>query len=391
VVRLRVVAFIGLVVLVLAGALTAATLPRLRHKKELDAAAAQTAQALPRVTVATARLAPKTSELDLPGNAQGFKDTPLYARTNGYIKSWLVDIGDRVKEGQLLAEISAPDVDDQLAQARSNLVLAKANLLVSEANLELAKITLDRDIRAQSATSQQTIDQDRALVKTSAAQVESANASIKVNDATVRQFEDLQAFQKIVAPYSGRITFRGVEVGTLVTADNPSETRPIFHMTLTDPLRVFVNVPQVNSLAVDAGQKAIVYREGDPRTQFSGLVTRTASALDSNTRTLLTQIDVPNPSGDLKPGMYLRVKFAVPRVNPSVLVPSAALLWRPDGTVIPVLDKDNRVRYQKILTGRDFGREIEVLSGLDGGETVVVYPGDALAEGQQVEPAPSQE
>jgi RND family efflux transporter MFP subunit len=388
--RFRFLALGGVVAVALAGSLVAATLPRLRHQKELNEAATQKAEALPVVSVATAKRAPDTSELVLPGNAQGFRDSSLYARTNGYVKRWLVDIGDRVKEGQLLAEISAPDVDDQLAQAQANLVLAKANLLVSDANLELAKITLARDLRAESATSLQTVDQDRALVKTTAAQVESAKASIKVNEATVHQYEDLQAFQKIIAPFEGMITSRNVELGVLVTADNPSETRPIFHMTQSNPLRVFVNVPQVYSTAVAVGQKAIIYREEDPHQQFTGLVTRTANALDSNTRTLLTQIDVPNPNDALRPGMYLQVKFVVHRDTPSVLVPSAALVWRPDGTVIPVLDNDKRVRYHKVQTGRDFGTVVEVITGLDGGETIVVHPGDALAEGQQVEPAPSQ-
>jgi RND family efflux transporter MFP subunit len=388
--RFRVLALGGLVAVALAGSLVAATLPRLRHQKELDGAAARKAEAPPVVTVAIAHRAPETSELVLPGNAQGFRDASLYARTNGYIKRWLVDIGDRVKEGQLLAEISAPDVDDQLAQAQANLILAKANLLVSDANLELAKITLARDIGAGSATSQQTVDQDRALVKTTTAQVESAKASIKVNEATVRQYEDLQAFQKIIAPFEGTITSRSVELGVLVTADNPSETRPLFHMTQNNPLRVFVNVPQVFSTAVAVGQKAILYREENPRQQFTGLVTRTASALDPNTRTLLTQIDVPNPNDALRPGMYLQVKFVVHSDTPSVLVPSAALVWRPDGTVIPVLDNDKKVHYREVQTGRDFGTVVEVISGLNGGETVIVHPGDALAEGQQVEPAPSQ-
>jgi RND family efflux transporter MFP subunit len=367
--------------------LVAATLPRLRHERELEAEAARAAASPPRVTVATARRAPATSELTLPGNALAFREAGLYARTNGYLKRWLVDIGDRVKEGQLLAEISAPDVDDQLAQARANLVLAKANLQVSEANLELAKITLERDLRSGVATAPQTVDQDRAQVKTTAAQVESARASIQVNEATVQQYADLVAFQKIVAPYDGVITARTIDPGALVTADNPSETRPLFVLMQTDPLRVFVNVPQVFATTVAAGQEAVLYRQEDPTRQFRGKVTRTANGLDPNTRTLLTEVDVPNPYDALRPGMYLQVKFVAPRATPSVLVPSAALVWRPDGTVVPVLDKDHRVRYRTVQLGRDFGGEVEVVAGLEGGETVIVHPGDALAEGKEVEPA----
>jgi RND family efflux transporter MFP subunit len=378
-----------LAVVALAGSLVAATLPRLRHEQELDAAAARAADSPPSVSVAAARRAPATSELTLPGNALAFREAALYARTTGYLKRWTVDIGDRVQAGQLLAEISAPDVDDQLAQARANLVLARANLRVSEANLELAKITLARDTASGIATSPQAIDQDRAQVRTTAAQVESAKASIQVNEATVQQFADLQSFQKIVAPFAGVVTARNVDPGALVTADNPSEAREIFHLMQTDPLRVFVNVPQVYATTVAPGQQAVVYRQEDPLRQFSGQVTRTAKALDPNTRTLLTEVDVPNPEEALQAGMYLRVKFVAARVAPSVLIPSAALVTRNDGPEVALLDENKTVRYRKVQLGRDYGAEVEVVTGLEGGETVIVHPGDALAEGQAVEPAPA--
>jgi RND family efflux transporter MFP subunit len=378
----------SLAAVALAGSLVATTLPRLRHAQELDAAAARAAGSPPRVSVATARRALPTSELTLPGNAQALRETALYARVTGYVKRWMVDIGDRVREGQLLAEISTPDVDDQLAQARANLVLAKANVQVSETNLELAKTTLARDLASGDATAPQALDQDRAQVKTSAAQVESARASIKVNQATVQQYADLQSFQKIVAPFAGIITARNVDPGALVTADNPSETREIFHLMQMDPLRVFINVPQVYATMVGAGQRAAVYRPDEPLKQFSGQVTRTAGALDPDTRTLLTQVDVPNPDGALRPGMYLRVKLVAACPAPPVLIPSAALVTRPDGPEVALLDENNAVRYRKVQLGRDYGTEVEVVAGLEGGETVIVHPGDALAEGQVIEPAP---
>jgi RND family efflux transporter MFP subunit len=371
----------------LAGSLVAATLPRLRHAQELDAAAARAAGSPPRVSVATARRAPATSELTLPGNAQAFREAALYARVTGYVKRWMVDMGDWVREGQLLAEISAPDVDDQMAQARANLVLAKANLRMSEAKLELARITLSRDLLSGDATSPQTIDDHRAWVRTTAAQVESAKAGIQVNQATVQQYADLQSFQKIVAPFPGAITARNVDPGALVTADNPSETREIFHLMQTDPLRVFVNVPQVYATTVGPGQRAVVYRQEDPLQRFSGQVTRTAVALDPNTRTLLTQVDVPNPHGALRPGMYLRVNFIAASPMPSVLIPSAALVTRPNGPEVALLGENNAVRYRKVQLGHDLGTEVEVVTGLEGGETVIVHPGDALGEGQAVEPA----
>jgi RND family efflux transporter MFP subunit len=383
---------VGLVLVTLIASLVVVALQRHEHVRELNAAAARLSSALPRVSVATARRAPPTSELTLPGNAQPIRGAALYGRVNGYLKWWRVDIGDRVKEGQLLAEISSPDVDDQLAQARANLSLAKANLQAAEANLELAEITLKRNLEANRSSTgsvaQLTLDQNKAEVKTTAAQVETARASIQVNEATVQQYADLQAFEKIIAPFAGVITARTVDPGALIAADNPSEARPLFYLMQTDPIRVFVNVPQVFATTVAVGQSASVYREQDPNRQFSGRVTRTANALDPNTRSLLTQVDVPNPNDALRPGMYLQVKFITPRAARTVLIPSAALLWRPDGTFVPVLDGDHRVRYRRVQSGRDFGAEVEIVTGLEGGETIVVHPGDALAEGRQVEPVP---
>ncbi|HMC90460.1 MAG TPA: efflux RND transporter periplasmic adaptor subunit [Gemmataceae bacterium] len=378
-----------LVAITLAAALVAATLPRLQHEKQLNTAVAQVASSPPRVSVVTARRAPATSQHVLPGNAQAFREAALFARTTGYLKRWLVDIGDRVREGQLIADISAPDVDDQLAQARANLGLAKANLVVSEANLALARITLSRDRRAGVGTAAETIDQDQAQVQTSAAQVESAKASIQANQATVQQFTDLQSYQKIIAPFPGVITARNVDPGALIVADNPTGTRELFHIMQTDPLRVFVNVPQVYATKIVPGQDAAVYQEQEPLQQFAGKVTRTANALDPNTRTLLTEVDVPNPKNALQPGMYLQVKFTAVRGVSAVMIPSAALVIRNDGAFVPVLDQQKRVHYRKVERGRDYGAEVEVLTGLDGGETVVVYPGDALPEGQEVEPVPA--
>jgi RND family efflux transporter MFP subunit len=375
----------------LLGSLVAATLPRLAHDKELEVAASQVAANPPVVSVATASRAPATMERTLPGNAQAFREAALYSRSTGYLKRWLVDIGDRVEEGQLIAEISAPDVDDQLAQARANLVLSKANLRVAEANCELAKITLRRDEASGIGVgvSAQTIDQDKAQVQTTGAQVESAKANIKLTEATVQQYTDLQSFQRIVAPFAGVITARNVDPGDLITADNRSATRELFHLMQTDPLRVFVNVPQTNATTIAPDQDALVWQRDDPTKQFKGKVARTANALDPGSRTLLTEVDVPNPNGELRPGMYLQVRFVATRTAPSVLIPSAALVTRPDGPVVPLLDKGQKVRYQKVQLGRDLGAELEIVAGLEGGETVIVHPGDALADGQQVQAVPA--
>jgi RND family efflux transporter MFP subunit len=331
--RPRVLGLGALAVVALGGALTISTFPRLRQAREVENAAAEVASARPKVTVTEARYVAPDAERVLPGNAQPLLEAGLYARTTGYLKRRLVDIGDRVKEGQLLAEISAPDIDDQLAQAKANLEQAKANLPLAEANAELARITLERDQRAgpNLGVTLQQLDIDRATVRTTEAQVQATKASIDVNQALVQRFTDLQGFQRIVAPFGGVITARTVDPGDLITADNPSSSKEMFHVMRTDILRVFVNVPQVFATGIKVGQEAVIFRREDPTKLFKGKVTRTADALDPNTRTLLTQVDVPNPEDALRAGMYLQVKFVFDRQVLPLLIPSAALITRSEG------------------------------------------------------------
>jgi RND family efflux transporter MFP subunit len=384
----RRVLFVGAgAAIILAGALTAGTLPRWRQQQAVDAAAAKVAAAPPKVTVAVAKRMSAEADRVLPGDALPLLDAAMYARTTGYVKSRLVDIGDRVKEGQLLAEITAPDVDAQLAQAKANLAQAQANLPLSQAQAELAKTTLKRDVDSGpgiGATLEQ-IDQDRAQVKVTEAQIEATRASIQVNQAMVDRFVVLQGFQKITAPFQGVITARNIDQGDLISADNLS-SRQMFHIMRTDVIRVFVNVPQVFSTGIKLGQQAFVYLRDDPARQFPGKVTRTADALDPSTRTLLTEVDVPNPENALRPGMYLQVKFVFDRTAAPIMIPTAALAIRAGRTKVGVLDGENRVRYRQIKLGRDFGAEVVVIDGLNDGEKIVVHPGDDLADGTVVEP-----
>ncbi len=377
----------GVAVAGLVGLLVAGTVPRLRQQQRVDKQAAAVASSLPRVTVATAYSAEKTADRILPGNALPLLDASLFARTNGYIKKRYVDIGDRVKEGQLLADISAPDIDDQLAQAKANLDQSKANLLLAEASLNLAKVTLDRDARAGNAVTALQIDQDRAQVQTTTAQVEATKAAIQVNVATVQRYQDLQDFQKIVAPFQGVITSRNIDQGDLVIADSAT-SKQLFHIMRTDILRVFVNVPQVFAAGIKVDQQAVVYERDEPSRKFSGKVTRTADALDPNTRTLLTEVQVKNPDNALRPGMYLNVKFAFSRVIPSIRIPAAAIVVRSGPTKVPVLDEHHILHYRDVVLGRDFGSEIEVLQGLKAGDTVVVHAGDDIPEGTEIDPIP---
>jgi RND family efflux transporter MFP subunit len=374
----------------LAGALVAGTVPRLRQEQAVNAQAAAVANSPSRVTVAIARPSPADNERVLPGNALPLLEAALFPRATGYIKTRRVDIGDRVTEGQLLAEITAPDVDDQLAQSQAGLAQAKSSLGLAQANAELAKITLARDVRigVGSAVSQEQYDQDRATAKTTDAQVEVAKASIQLNESAVRRFADLQGFQKITAPFPGVITARNIDPGDLVSADSPSTTRELFHVMRTDVLRVFVNVPQVFATGITVGQEASVYQRDNPSRQFAGKVTRTADALDPNTRTLLTEVQVPNPDNLLRPGMYLQVRFVFRRVAPSVRIPAAAVVVRDGPRKVAVLDAQNAVHYRDVQLGRDFGDEIEVLTGLNAGDTVVVHPGDDIPEGAAVDPVP---
>jgi RND family efflux transporter MFP subunit len=375
-----------LIVALLAGALTLGTLPRLWQQRQLDTAATQAASQPPRVSVAIAKRIAPTAERILPGNSLPLLEAALFARATGYVSKRLVDIGDVVKPGQLLAEISAPDVDDQLEQAKANLELSRANLVFAQANAKLAQQTVKREqgLAKTDSVSAQEVETAVAAADATMAQVSSSIASIQVNEATVKRFTDLQNFEKITAPFPGVITARHVETGDLVTAD--STTRELFHLMRTDVLRVFVNVPQTFSSGVSIGQKAIVYLREAPEKQHQGKVTRTADALDPDTRTLLTQVDVPNPKNILRPGMYLQVKFDFDRKVFPLMIPAAALATRTQGQRVAVLDAEHRVHYRDVQLGRDYGAEIQVLGGLTEGEQVVVHPGDDLPEGTIVEP-----
>ncbi|MGP0068664.1 MAG: efflux RND transporter periplasmic adaptor subunit [Isosphaeraceae bacterium] len=372
----------------LAGGLAAGALPRIRRERELKAEAAEVIASLPRVTVVTARTSGAATERILPGDCHPLLEASIYARTTGYLKSRRVDIGDHVKEGELLAEIAAPEVDAQLEQARATQLLTRANLVRDQATEELAGIELNRshNLLARQAAPQQEYDAYRAQAKVAAANVKATESTVRVNQANIQRLETLQSFQRVVAPFSGVITARNVDPGDLISADSPTAARELFHLVQIDTLRVFVNVPQVFSTDVKVGQKAVVYRREDRKRTFAGTVTRTADALDPGTRTLLTEVQVANHGMALRPGMYLQVKLVFEREVSTVLVPAAALATRSDGPHLAVLDDRHRVHDRKVQLGRDFGAETEVVADLEAGETVVIHPGDDLPEGAELDP-----
>jgi len=316
------------------------------------------------VNVASAQRDRKPKELILPGTFQAFKETTIYPRSNGYVKSWKVDIGDNVQAGQLLAEIATPEVDQQLAQAR--------------AQEEIAKLTADRwrDLVQKNVVSKQEYDQN-----------EKAYEAAKAN---LQQLEKIQGFQQILAPFAGKIAARNIDVGTLVTAGTGNSGTPLFSLVQSDLLRVYVYAPQENAPSIHEGLAAKIVLQEFPGQEFDGSVTRTAGALDPQSRTMQVEVQVPNHEGKLYAGMYGQVKFRLADENAPIVVPANAFLFRTDGPQVATVSKDNRIHWQTIRVGRDFGTQLEVLDGLAENTGVVMNPTDDLAEGIQVQLKPGE-
>jgi len=387
--KTRWAAAIGAVVLlVLAVALTIGIVIRVKKERALANETAANVNAPPRVEVVTVHQAAAETQRTLPGNAQAFLAAAIYGRVNGYLKTRLVDIGDKVKAGQLLGEISAPDTDAQLAQAKATLLQSKATLESNKASetYATAQELRYRTLLTPGAATEQAYENQLMTLRVDTANVHAMEAQIQSNIATIQQLSALVSFEKLTAPFDGVVTLRNVDPGDLITADNPSTERQLFRVAMIDPLRVFVEVPQVYSSAVKPGQTAILFRREDPQRLYQGKVTRTTNALNSSTRTLRTQVDVPNPKGELMPGMFLEVKFIMSREAIPVIVPSDAVIVRTGAPKVGVLDAQHKVHYQVVQLGRDFGATVEVLTGLRDGDAVIIHPGDDLAEGIEVQP-----
>ncbi len=316
------------------------------------------------VNVVSAQRDRKPKELILPGTFQAFKETTIYPRSNGYVKSWKADIGDNVKEGQLLAEIETPEVDQQLAQAK--------------ASYEIAKVTADRwrDLVGKKVVSKQEYDQNEKAY-------EGARANYE-------QLQKLQGFKEIVAPFGGTISARNIDVGTLVTAGTGNAGTPLFRIVQSDPLRVYVYAPQENAPSIHEGLKAKILVQEFPGQNFDGSVTRTAGALDPQSRTMQVEVQVPNHEGRLYAGMYGQVKFLLADENAPIVVPANAFLFRTEGPQVATVDGDNHIHWQNIHVGRDFGTNLEVLDGLTENTKVVINPADDLHEGTQVQVKPAE-
>jgi len=335
---------------------------------------AETAQmAAPSVTVVSPQHSAPSQEIVLPGNVQPFVTSPIYSRTNGYLKMWYADIGAHVKKGQLLAIVDTPEVDQQLAQSRSNLSTAQANL-------KLAEITKNRyqGLLATHAVAQQDVD--------NAVGTYNANkAIVDANQANVRQLETLQSFEKIYAPFDGIITARNTDIGDLINSGNSGNTKTdLFHVSQPGKLRVYVNVPEQYSQAATPGLTANLSLAEFPGRQFQGKLVRTANAINYSTRTLTAEIDVDNPTGQLLTGSYAEVHLKVPGQTSTFLVPVSTLIFRAQGLQVGVVKNGSAV-LTPVTPGHDFGEVIEIVSGLNADESIIDNPPDSLVSGQKVQ------
>jgi RND family efflux transporter MFP subunit len=329
--------------------------------------------AVPTVSVVQPRRSEPTQELVLPANVQAFADSPIYARTNGYLRRWYVDIGSHVKKGQLLAEIETPEVDQQLRQARADLATA-------EANLGLSKITADRytDLLKTDSVSKQEADN-------AAGDYAAKKAIVESSKANVERLEQLQSFEKIYAPFDGVITARNTDIGALIDSGSAGGTRSeLFHMSQPHKLRVYVNVPEAYSQAAKPGLTADLTLAEFPGRRFQGKLVRTANAIDPASRTLLVEIDVDNPTGTLFSGAYAEVHFKLPSATSAFILPVNSLLFRSEGLRVAAVTDGRHAELRPITMGHDFGTEVEVVSGLNGSESIIVNPPDSLVSGQQV-------
>ncbi len=380
------------VVLLLVAIVVAITgiLPRMHARAALRQ---QTdSMAAPQVAVITPQMGQPMQEVLLPGTIQAYSDAPIYARTNGYVKAWYHDIGTHVHKGELLAVIETPELDRQVDEARASLVTAKANL-------GLAHVTAQRyqGLSGTEAVSKQSID--------SATQTESAQvASVQAAQQSLNQLLEMQSFERVYAPFDGVITARNVDVGQLVDAGSNGGTgsssnpggnistigtstngpRELFHISSMNTVRIFVNVPGVYVSEARSGVKTNIDVPGYPGRVFKGTIVRTANAIDLNTRTLMVEVDIPNPKHELLPGAYAQVHLQLPMTHPALIIPVDAMLFRSEGLRVVTVDANDRAHLQMITVGRDWGTRIEVLTGLTPQDRVINNPPDSITENEAV-------
>ena len=369
--RRRAGALVALVVAALVLGLGIYSGVRARSKADVTLKQATDEAAVITVNVVNPKPGDPVRDIRLPGVTQAFIDAPIFARTSGYLKRWYFDIGAQVKQGQLLAEIDSPEVDQQLQQARSDLETAQANF-------RQARITADRWealLESGSVSKQET---DVAVSALSA-----MKATVDSNTANVRRLEQLQGFEKVYAPFDGVVTARNTDIGALIDAGSAAAARELFHMAAIQRLRVFVAVPEIYSRAARTGAAAALTLDEYPGREFHGTLARNASAIDPASRTLLVEVDVDNPNGELLPGAYVFVHLKLPRQAPSVTVPANTLLFRSQGLQVGVV-RDGQAQLVPVTIGHDFGTTVEIVAGVQPTDQVIVSPSDSLTSGTRV-------
>jgi RND family efflux transporter MFP subunit len=401
--RTRTMAFIGAAILtVFVVLLAVGAIPRVSNDRALAAAAEDARNAVPSLYVFTPVPASEAA-LVLAGTTQAIQDAIIYARTSGYIRTRHVDIGDRVKAGQLLAEIESPEVEQQLQQAKADLLQSQKNFDLQQASLDLAQLTMDRYKAAdkEGAVAIEAVDQSVSAYRTAHAGLAAADANVQSNRANVERLQTLTSFQRVVAPFSGTVIQRNVDVGALITAGSPTDNTAVaptsvtgaanglFEIARTDMLRVFVNIPQLYASNVRAGLPVEVSVRGHLERPVTGTVTRTANALDPGSRTLLTEVDIANGPVWLLPGMFVYVTFNITPTGTRWRVPATAMIFDAQGTRVATVDADNTIRFKHVTPGRDYGATIDIQAGLEGHETIVTQPMVSLQEGQLVRPMAS--
>jgi RND family efflux transporter MFP subunit len=326
--------------------------------------------AVPTVAILTPEKGAPQQDIVLPGTMQPFADAAIFARTNGYLRKWYADIGTHVRAGQVLADIDSPEVDQQLEQARADLATA-------EANTRLAQLTAERyrDLIKTDSVSKQDLDNANGSLEAKVTAVNSAKAN-------VRRLEQLHGFGQITAPFEGVVTARNTDVGALI--DSGSNAKELFHVAAVHRLRVFVNVPEIYSRAALPGMKAELTLSEFPGRSFSGTLARTAQSIDTASRTLLTEIDVDNPKGELLAGSYAEVHLKLPSAQSTYKLPINAIIFRTEGVRVAVVGPDGKVSLQPVTLGRDYGDSLEVVSGISGKERIILNAPDSIETGQTV-------
>jgi RND family efflux transporter MFP subunit len=372
------------VLLALIGALAFGFWQHYTLHAEVMATAEQRRDFVPSVRTAAIRASDAFRSATWPGTTEAFEQANLYARASGYISKRTVDIGSRVKAGDLLVEIAAPEIEHQIAQAEGTLTQLRANLQQAQANRDLAQVTWDRASKLvqQGWTTAQQGDNDRLTLKARDAAVAVASANIVAQEAQLRVLNQQKSYLGVVAPFDGVITQRNIDVGSLVQADAASGTF-LFQLMHSDVIRIQVYVPQDDAFGVTPGTEAVARVPEMPGREFPGKVTRIADALQPGSRTLLTEIDVPNPDRALSPGLYCQVELKIPRKAPSLIVPSEAIIFNRDGLSVAVVE-DGVAHIRKINPVRDMGTSVEVNAGVSNGDQVILSPQVDMTDGRKV-------